>query len=170
MDIHLGGEIHRLHNLLCRDCNRFPSGELVDSMTGSHGFILCWLQNHREEDVFQKDLEKRFQLRRSSATAMLQVMERNGLILREPVASDARLKKLVVTPKGEQLCNMIHADIEDNERRLVEGISQEELSAVMATLQKVRANLERGLYLQNASPAEGEASQMSEGKEGNETT
>ena len=165
MEIHVGGEIHRLHNLMCRDVNRFPSGDLVDSMTGSHGFILCWLNGQKNGDVFQKDLEKRFQLRRSSATAMLQVMERNGLIRREAVASDARLKKLVITPKGAELCRMIHDDIEENERRLVKGFSEEELLTLQSLLQKLRGNLERGLYTEDAAQPQS----IPQGKEGNET-
>ena len=145
MEFHVGGAIHRLHNLLCRDVNRIPHGELVDNLTGSHGFILCWLKNSGG-DVFQRDLEKKFNLRRSSATAVLQMLERNGLIVREPVASDARLKKLVITAEGEELCRIIHDDIEETERRLVQGLTQAELQALQSILPKLRDNLERGLY------------------------
>lgn len=149
MEFHVGGEIRRLHNLMCRDANRFPHGELVENLTGSHGFILCWLKNSGG-DVFQRDLEKKFNLRRSSATAMLQTMERNGLIRRESVASDARLKKLVVTAEGEEVCRIIHEDIMETERRLVQGLTEEELQALQNILPKLRDNLERGLY---AAPA-----------------
>lgn len=167
MDFHVGGSIHRLHNLLCRDTNRFPHGDMVDSLTGSHGFILCWLHRSGDRPLFQRDLEKQFQLRRSSATAVLQTLERNGLILRQPVESDARLKKLVVTEKGAELCRMIHDDIEENERRLVAGLSEEELQTLQRIFGKLRDNLERGLYTpEELAESSKEATQR---KEGNET-
>ena len=49
--------------------------------------------------VFQRDVERAFSLSRSTATGILQLMEKNGFLLREPVAYDARLKKLVLTPR-----------------------------------------------------------------------
>ena len=74
MEFHVGGAIHRLHNLLCRDVNRIPHGALVDSLTGgSHGWILCWLRTNSEQELFQRDMEKVFKLRRSSATATITI-------------------------------------------------------------------------------------------------
>ena len=51
-------------------------------------------------DIYQKDIEKAFQIRRSSATGILQLLEKNGFIYRETVEWDARLKKLLPTPKS----------------------------------------------------------------------
>ena len=48
-----------------------------------------------EGPVFQRDVERAFGLSRSTATGILQLMEKNGLILRESVHNDARLKSLV---------------------------------------------------------------------------
>lgn len=45
--------------------------------------------------VFQRDVESAFGMSRSTATGILQLMEKNDLILRESVASDARLKSLI---------------------------------------------------------------------------
>jgi DNA-binding MarR family transcriptional regulator len=170
MEFHVGGAIHRLHNLLCRDVNRIPHGALVDSLTGgSHGWILCWLRNNSEQALFQRDMEKVFKLRRSSATAILQTMERNELIRREAVASDARLKRLRITEKGEELCRMIHEDIVESERRLTDGLTEEELLTLQSIVQKLSANLERGLFAQEAASAAQELYDIPKGKEGNET-
>ena len=85
-------------------------------------------------------------LRRSSATGVLQTMERGGLIRRVPVPQDARLKKLVVTQKGRELYALIYSDILETERRLTAGLSEQELAAFWQVLDKLRDNLERGLY------------------------
>ena len=36
--------------------------------------------------MFQRDVEAEFNIRRSTATGILQLMEKNGFLLREPVA------------------------------------------------------------------------------------
>ena len=53
--------------------------------------------------VFQRDVERAFSLSRSTATGILQLMEKNDLIRRESVASDARLKSLIPTKKAADL-------------------------------------------------------------------
>ncbi len=141
-----GREIHRLHNLLLRDQNHSSLREQVDQMTANHGYILCWLHEHKGQDVYQRDLEKQLQLRRSSVTAVLQTMERSGLIERVAVPGDARLKKLVPTQRAEELHQMISRDIAEREARLVEGLTPQELDAFWRALDKIGANLERGLY------------------------
>lgn len=154
MERHIGGAIHQLHNLLGRENNRFPHGELVDRMTGSHGFILCWLYEHRNDgDIFQKDLEKQLRLRRSSVTGVLQVMERNGLIERTPVSSDARLKKLTLTPRAEELYRILCSDMAETERRMSAGIPAQDLAAFWRTVDRIRDNLERGLFTEQESGA-----------------
>jgi len=69
--------------------------------------FLGYLEVHEDQPVFQKDLESAFHIRRSTATGILQIMVRDGLIVREPVEGDARLKRLVLTPIAiEQLAQM----------------------------------------------------------------
>ena len=54
----------------------------------------------KEKDIFQKDLEKEFDLKRSSVSLLLNNMEKSDLIQRVPVAEDARLKKIILTEKA----------------------------------------------------------------------
>lgn len=60
-----------------------------------------------KHDVYQRNLESEFHVRRSSITSLLQQLEKNGLLQRVSVQSDARLKKLILTEKG----NIIQAEI-----------------------------------------------------------
>ena len=54
-----------------------------------------------KKDIYQKDIEKEFQIRRSTATGILQLLEKKRFVIRETVEWDARLKKLVPTAKAE---------------------------------------------------------------------
>ena len=83
-----------------------------------------------------------FHLRRSTASGILQRMEKNGLVRRESVPQDARLKKLVLTPKAVALHADIHARIDEMEARLTRDVSREEVEQFCATLEKFQRNLE----------------------------
>src|SRR5690606_32706222 len=93
-------EIKVLATLLKRnlDAGRDDTGK--ESLTGMQGWVLGYLKGNTERDIFQRDLEKEFNIRRATVSGVLQLMERNGLIVREPVEHDARLKKISLTEKG----------------------------------------------------------------------
>lgn len=59
-------------------------------------------------------------------TGILQLMEKNGFIAREPVPSDARQKKIVPTPKAEAYRGEVLAKIQKIEERLAKGIPEED--------------------------------------------
>ncbi len=116
--------------------------EGVESPTHMQGRVIGYLTRHEGQDVFQRDLESEFQIRRSTATAMLQVMEREGLITREPVARDARLKKLVLTQKARAQCERFGRRIQEMEAQVTRGVPQAELDQFFATMRKFMDNLE----------------------------
>ena len=82
--------------------------------------------------VFQRDVESAFGMSRSTATGILQLMEKNGLILRESVASDARLKSLVPTDKAAHLDAQIGESLRQTEQRLTQGLSDEQIAQLQA--------------------------------------
>ena len=100
-----------------------------------------YLYKHREEDVFQRDLEQAFRIRRSSASRLLSRMEEQGLIRRESVAQDARLKKLVLTEKAIALHSSVEARIRRMETMISAGLTEEEMAQFLATAAKIEQNL-----------------------------
>lgn len=93
--------------------------------------------------VFQRDVESAFGMSRSTATGILQLMEKNGLILRKSVASDARLKSLVPTDKAAHLDAQIGESLRQTEQRLTEGLSDEQIAQFLETVAHMSANLEK---------------------------
>ena len=51
-------------------------------------------------DVYQKDVEQEFRIRRSTATVMLQSLEQKGYLVRVASTEDARLKRILLTEKA----------------------------------------------------------------------
>ena len=72
-----------------------------DTLSGRNIWVLCYIRDHSDRDVFQKDLENAFHIRRSTVSQTVDLMEQKRLLERRPVNGDGRLKKLCLTPIGE---------------------------------------------------------------------
>ncbi len=138
----IGFEIKILSNLIKRSINDHMIKTGVEGLTGLQAMIIRYIFKHSQTgNVYQRDLENEFNIRRSSVTGVLQLMERNGLITREHVEHDARLKKLVLTPKAIKIHNTIKQAIIEVEKKLRKGLSDEELNSFLATLDKIKKNV-----------------------------
>ena len=115
----------------------------VDSLTGTHGWVIRYLYENKDNDIFQRDIEKTFGVRRSTVTSMLQIMEKNGLITRGSVPYDSRLKKITPTEKALELHRRISDEIDAIEAELSAGLSEEEISAFISTIEKIKKNLNK---------------------------
>ena len=92
-------------------------------------------------DVFQKDIEEEYSLRPPTATELLKKMEKNGLIYREAMASDARMKRIIVSEKALQYKDMVIEDITALEEELTKDISQNELDIFFKVIEKMLDNI-----------------------------
>ena len=137
----LGFEIRTLNNLVKRYFERHKPQEFRES-TGVHGWAIRYFYENRGRDIFQRDFESRFSIRRSTATNMLKLMEKNGIIRREAVDYDARLKKIVLTQKAIEIHKKATQDIEKLENELKKGLTEEEITSFYKILDKIKANLE----------------------------
>lgn len=96
-------------------------------VTGIQSRILGFIhRNSDKRDIFQKDIEEEFDIRRSSVTSVLQLMEKNGYIERVSVSEDARLKKLIITEKGLETQKNVHDFILKFEKSLRDELSEDE--------------------------------------------
>ena len=91
--------------------------------------------------MFQKDIEEEFSLRPSSATELLKQMEKGGLIRREPVDYDGRLKKITVTEKALGYREQVVRDLADMEAELLRGVSREDLTVFFKVVEQMLDNL-----------------------------
>lgn len=105
-------------------------------------WIIRFLADHQDRDIFQRDLEDELHVSRATISSTLQVMERNGLILRNAVASDARLKKLSLTPKSLEFSRRAQENVAKMEECLSKGMTPEERDQLLSLLRRVLQNLE----------------------------
>lgn len=124
----IGYKLRLLHNQLhnrmeykTKQCECVQEG-----LTRMQRFTIGFLYRHSEEEIYQKHLETEFAISRATASNMLSVMERKGLITREAVAHDARLKQIVLTERAKNLHRQIEEDIRETENLLTKGMSEED--------------------------------------------
>ena len=113
-----------------------------DSLTVMQKHILKFIlleTLHRE--IYQKDIEEEFQIRKSTVTGILQLMEKNGFIYRESVEKDARLKRIVPTKKAEALRPNILYHINESEAQMPQGISKKDVAVCKQVLLQMLQNL-----------------------------
>ncbi|WP_314086283.1 MarR family winged helix-turn-helix transcriptional regulator [Lactococcus chungangensis] len=113
-----------------------------DETRGLQIWVIDYLIKHQDEDIFQRDLEKEFVMRRSTATNFVKKMEQAGLIRRKPVAYDARLKKIILTDKAFELQAGMMAKKKEFETLLRGDLSEAEIKQFIATIQKIKHNLQ----------------------------
>lgn len=139
----VGFELHMLTNLMKRYsegsclCQYHRQTDLTDMQTRIIGF----LHKNKADDIFQKDIEQEFSIRRATVSILLQTMERKDLIVREPVSYDARLKKVILTPKAEELAKGSEREISRFEKMLTAGISKEDIECFFRVTEEIRQNL-----------------------------
>lgn len=137
---HIGKEI-----IILSHCIKRKMQDTSESMgvTGTQSRVLQFIsEESKVREVFQKDIEEAFQVRRSTVTQILQLMERDGLIVRESVERDARLKKLIPTAKGYEIEQVMKGQISDMEEKLAKNLTSEEKEMLITILGKIRKNLE----------------------------
>lgn len=140
---HMGHRIRKLDNMLKRNMQLALSGQGVDEVTAMNGFIIMYLHHHAGQTIHQRDIEREFKIGRSAVTNILTRMEENGFIHRETDGSDARLKRLTLTDKGEEQCQLLSSTIEWLNSRQQEGISRQEQEQFFAILEKIEGNAGR---------------------------
>lgn len=78
---------------------------------------------------------------RSTSSRVLALMERKGLIVRESVPRDARLKKIVLTDKSRDIAEALRANAVAMEGILLQGLSDDEIREFMHVLDVMQTNL-----------------------------
>lgn len=129
--------VSKLSNKVRRQIDALSSRK---EFSGAQGRTLHFLLAQPGE-VFQKDIEEEYSIRPSTATEMLKQMEKNGLITREPVAYDNRLKRIVLTDKARRYQQQVVDGLTDLEERMTRGIPAQDMEIFFDVMEKMMDNL-----------------------------
>lgn len=137
----IGFEMRNIHNLVKREFSNIH-GFSQENSTCLHGWIVEYLIKNKDKEIFQRDFEEEFAMRRSTASRMLRLMEKNDMIIRLPVGQDARLKKIVLTDKALHIHETIMKYSLKLETKMKYGISEEDLKTFFSVIDQIKKNLE----------------------------
>lgn len=136
----IGYKIRLIHNQIHKRMEA-KKREGGDDLTGMQRWTMAYLMEHAGEDIYQRDIESGFSISRATASNMLQVMERKGLIERVSVEHDARLKKLVLTQKAKDMMEQAERGMREMESLLKKGMTEEEVARLLNDLNRILCNL-----------------------------
>lgn len=142
----VGHRIKTINNLMKRSMDKF-FGHRPDRATLMHTWIIGFLQDQEDKglDTFQKDIEIEFSINRSTTSEMLKLMCKKGMIKRVPVSHDARLKKIVLTDQSREFNLKIENQMKTMHKRLVSGLTQEEIDTFLLLADKLIENIKSDL-------------------------
>lgn len=132
-----GFVICTLANAIKRRTDERVSSCVDCEVTRMQSWVLGYIHRNSELDIFQRDIETRFNIRRSTATGILQLMEKNGLITRESVDYDARLKKLKLTPKAVDIQNTILSVLDATDAEISSVLTPQEQDTFIQLAEKL---------------------------------
>ena len=145
--IHESINIGREANKFINKINRHISNSVAEyGITGPQAHMLNFIYDHSmKSDVMQKDIEKEFNIRRSTTTNALQIMEKQGLITRTGVSTDARIKKVSLTKNGKEVQQIVSDNIHDSEIALRDALTKEEFEILILVIIKLSGIFENEL-------------------------
>ena len=107
--------------------------------------LLGWLLRNwginKDKIIYQSDIEKEMDLRRSTISGILKTMEKNGLIKREDSKNDTRKKEVSLTDLSTQKHKEMKEKINKFEKEMLKGISLEEEKVFFRVIDKLLNNL-----------------------------
>lgn len=109
--------------------------------TACISFISDVMKENPETPVFQRDIEREFDLRSSTASETIKNLELKGLLTRESIDGDGRKKKLILTSKALDYDAVNKSKLHEIEQKLIKGISPEDLDIYRKVSKQMIDNL-----------------------------
>lgn len=101
--------------------------------------LLIELAHH--DGLTQLDLVKATHLKAPTVSVTLQKMESDGIVTRTSDENDLRITRVFLTEKGREIDRKTIETIKKEEKMVMCGITDEEISTIMPILLKMRKNL-----------------------------
>lgn len=142
MDKMVGSSIKKVDNMISREVIKETKNKKIIISPIQIRILKYILNNSDKKEIFQRDIEYNFEIRRSTTSGILNTMEKNKLIERKISELDKRKNKIVLTKYGKELFYKIDRDISRLEEKIVNNISKKELDIFFKVIDKIIYNLE----------------------------
>lgn len=133
----IGFYLRKLNNFIQKYSHSLYSRKETNECSLSNLWVIDYLMDNTDKDIYQKDIETEFSINRATASKMLSLMEEKKFISRETSAVDGRLKKVVVLPEGEKMRKICLNIRKEMEQELTSPLTKEEAETLKKILRKM---------------------------------
>lgn len=109
-------------------------------LTSAQGQIIGFL-THSKDAPCARDLENFFGLSHPTVSGLLSRMESKGFIEIRPDQQDRRVKRIFLLEKGMACSRQIQQCIEESNRQMIQGFSEEEAELLRSLLRRAVDNM-----------------------------
>lgn len=138
----IGFYLRKLNNHIQKCSHSFYNRKEIKECSLSNLWVIDYLTDNSDKDIYQKDIETEFSINRATASKMLTLMEEKSFITRIPCEEDGRLKKIKVLPEGEKLKSICLAIRKEMEKELSFSLTKEEVETLKNILKKMIVHFE----------------------------
>lgn len=133
-----GYYIKRISDYVEADANK----ELEQyGLTCSQARVLSFLLARKDKPTIQKDIEDFFEIKHPTVIGIIQRMEAKGFVKSSVDPADKRQRIITVTPSAVELEKKLDKHSLDAEKRMVMGLSDEEVNDLKNLLYTVYKNI-----------------------------
>lgn len=135
----IGFCIKQIHDRMEKQANNAMRENGLTMMQVS---VLMTLQEAEGKLLSMKELERCFGIAQSTVAGIVSRLEQKGFVEASGDAADKRIKRVHITPTGENCCAeaVVHKDLA--EQKLLKGFSEEEKEVLGKLLAKAARNME----------------------------
>lgn len=116
---------------------KFDKFAIQYDLTSMQMSVIDFLTLLYDQEIFQKDIEHEFNIRRSTASTLLKRMEDKGLVRRVESNKDARQKQVILTDLAVQYEDDIQKFMVETQQQIHSFLSDEEYAALESSLDKI---------------------------------
>lgn len=104
--------------------------------------IMEYLIENQGKDIYQRDLEDVFKVRRASISGVLQTMEKRGLVKKVISKEDGRANKIILTQMAIKKQKEVSIAFMELEKKLTKNIDKEKMELFHEIIKQMKNNIE----------------------------
>lgn len=139
----IGYDLVSVANFFRNRITAIQSKAYPSKKSASNGYIISYLCENEGKDIYQKDIEREFDIGRSSVSSMLNELEKCNLIERKKVAVDSRLNKIIVTEAGKLINDACKREVNHFFYDLASDLSENDVRTFLMVIDIMKKNKER---------------------------
>ena len=112
-----------------------------NNLTISQFKVLAYLWEHEQQKINQKQIYDFIEIKPSSMTKLIKLLETKNLIKKDIDPYDSRNTVISLTKKGMEIKQICLQNIKKTEKNLLQDFSQQEINTLLSLLLKVKERI-----------------------------